>query len=116
MAHESRNALQRIGASAEMLELEVEGNPAALELLARIQQSQAHIHQLLDEVRNYAAPVILDTTECRITEVWREAWELLQRRRAGRQATLREHLDVPSLVIEGDRFRLVQVFRNLLEN
>jgi PAS domain S-box-containing protein len=116
LAHESRNALQRIGASAEMLELEVEGNAAALDLLARIQQSQTHLHQLLDEVRNYAAPVVLDTSACRISEVWREAWELLHAQRASRQAVLREHLAAKNLWIEGDQFRLVQVFRNLLEN
>ena len=116
LAHESRNALQRIGASAEMLELEVEGNAAALELVARIQQSQAHLHQLLDEVRNYAAPVVLDTSACRIGEVWREAWELLRPQRAARQAVLREHLTASNLWIDGDRFRLVQVFRNILEN
>lgn len=116
LAHESRNALQRIGANAEMLELEVEGNAAALELLSRIQQSQAHLHHLLDEVRNYAAPVVLDVSACRITEIWREAWELLQGQRQGRQAVLREQLAVSELVIEADRFRLVQVFRNILEN
>jgi two-component system, LuxR family, sensor kinase FixL len=116
LAHESRNALQRIGASSEMLELEVEGNTAALELLARIQQSQVHLHQLLDEVRNYAAPVVLDISNCRITEVWREAWELLHEQRRGRHADLREQLVATDLVIECDRFRLVQVFRNVLDN
>jgi PAS domain S-box-containing protein len=116
LAHESRNALQRIGASAEMLELELEGNAAALGLVQRIGQAQAHLHQLLDEVRNYAAPVMLDRSACRMSEVWREAWELLLAQRRGRQATLREHLTAASLTVEIDRFRLVQVFRNILEN
>jgi PAS domain S-box-containing protein len=116
LAHESRNALQRIGASAETLELELEGNPQALALVARIQQSQAHLHKLLDEVRNYAAPVTLDCSTCRLSEVWREAWELLLAQRQPRQAELRERLDVRDLTIDADRFRLVQVFRNLLEN
>jgi PAS domain S-box-containing protein len=116
MAHESRNALQRIGASAEMLELELEASPKALELVARIQQSQLHLHRLLDEVRGYAAPVVLDRSACRITEVWREAWELLLSQRKGGRAALREHISRDDLVIEADRFRLVQVFRKLLEN
>jgi PAS domain S-box-containing protein len=63
LAHESRSALQRIGASAEMLELELEGNAPALALLARIQHSQAHLHRLLEELRNYAAPIVLDRLE-----------------------------------------------------
>jgi PAS domain S-box-containing protein len=116
LAHESRNALQRIGASAETLELELEGNPLALALVARIQQSQTHLHKLLDEVRSYAAPAVLDRSPCRLSEVWREAWELLLAQRRGRQAELREHLEVRDLAIECDRFRLVQVFRNLLDN
>ena len=116
LAHESRNALQRIGANAEMLEIELAGNATALEMLARIQQSQAHVHQLLDEVRNYAAPIVLDRSPCRITEAWREAWELLRRQRQGKQAELHEDLRTTDLTIEADRFRLVQVFRNLLEN
>ncbi len=116
LAHESRNALQRIGASAEMLELELEGNSIALELVARIHQSQAHVHQLLDEVRNYAAPIVLDRSSCRITEVWREAWQLLAPQRRGKDVDLHERILAADLVIDADRFRLVQVFRNLLEN
>lgn len=116
LAHESRNALQRIGASAETLELELEGNPQALALVARIQQSKSDLHKLLDEVRNYAAPAVLDRSPCRLSEVWREAWELLLAQRRGRAAELREHIGVQNLTIDGDRFRLVQVFRNLLEN
>lgn len=116
LAHESRNALQRIGASAEMLELEVEGNTAALELLARIQQSQIHLHKLLDEVRGYAAPVVLDVSACSLTEVWREAWALLYSQRKDRQVQLKETLLATDHMIECDRFRLVQVFRNILDN
>ncbi|HZL88789.1 MAG TPA: protoglobin domain-containing protein [Pirellulaceae bacterium] len=116
LAHESRSALQRIGASAEMLEMDLEGNEKALQLVRRIQNSQAHLHHLLEEVRSYAAPVVLDRSECRISEVWREAWELLSAQRHMRQVTFSEQITAEKLVIEGDRFRLVQVFRNVLEN
>jgi len=116
LSHESRNALQRIGASAEMLELELEGNATALEHVARIQQSQIHICRLLDDLRNYAAPVVLDRAAFRLSEVWREAWELLHAQRQIRQAELREYLRTTNLIVEADRFRLVQVFRNLMEN
>jgi two-component system, LuxR family, sensor kinase FixL len=116
LAHESRNALQRIGAAAEMLELQLEGNSPALEHVARIQQSQSHLHRLLEEVRSYAAPIVLDRSPCRISEVWREAWELLRGARMKRSCELRESIQVDDPGIEADRFRLVQVFRNLLDN
>lgn len=116
LAHESRNALQRIGASAEMLELELEHQPRAIELVHRIEQAKTHLHQLLEEVRNYAAPIVLDRSPVRISETWREAWELLTQLRRGRVANLCEHIVAGDLVVEADRFRLVLVFRNLLEN
>jgi len=116
LAHESRNALQRIGAAAEMLELELEGNRRLLEHVTRIQQAQTHLHLLLEEVRSYAAPIVLDRSPCRISEVWREAWELLRGARMKRSCELREMIRVADPGIEADRFRLVQVFRNLLDN
>jgi signal transduction histidine kinase len=116
LSHESRNALQRIGASAEMLELELEGNAALLAHVSRIQQSQIQLRRLLDDLRSYAAPVTLDRAAFRISEVWREAWELLLAQRKGRPTELCEHLLTRNLIIEADRFRLVQVFRYLLEN
>jgi signal transduction histidine kinase len=116
LAHESRNALQRIGASAEMLELELEHNSRALELVRRIEQAKTHLHQLLEEVRNYAAPIVLDRSPVRISEAWREAWELLSEQRRNRQAQLCEHIVASNLVVEADRFRMVLVFRNLLDN
>ena len=77
LAHESRNALQRIQACAEMLELEVENNATALDLVHRIKLAQDDMHRLFDEVRDYAAPVNLDRSVCRLDNIWREAWELL---------------------------------------
>ncbi len=99
-----------------MLELQFEGDRTALELVGRIQQAQSHLHQLLEEVRSYAAPIILDRSPCRISEVWREAWDLLRALREAKRASLREHIEANDLAIEADRFRLVQAFCNLLEN
>ena len=48
--------------------------------------------------------------------VWREAWELLANAREGRQCRLREEVSGVDLKCTVDEFRLVQVFRNLLEN
>jgi len=116
LSHESRAALQRISASAEMLELELGGNPTALKHVAQIQQSQMHMHRLLEDLRSYAAPEPLDCSPVRISEIWREAWRSLQPQRKARQARVCEHISAKELLIEADYFRLVQLFRNLLEN
>ena len=118
LAHESRNALQRIGASAEMLELELEGNAAALELVARIQQSQAHLHQLLDEVRNYAGPDRARSFALPHQRGLAGSLGAAHMRSEGRRSAraARAASSRYDLSVEADRFRLVQVFRNLLDN
>ncbi len=116
LAHESRNALQRIQASAEMLELEVEDNPDAIQWVHRLLQAQDDLRRLFDEVRNYAAPITLERFSCDLAGAWNEAWQLLERTRLERQARLVIHSDRIDLHIPADRFRIVQLFRILLEN
>lgn len=116
LAHESRNALQRAQACLEMLELEVDDKPAAVDLIRRVQKAQDHLHRLFEELRGYVAPLQLDRCECQLSEAWREAWELLAVQRKGRQVKFRERSELVELRCAIDRFRIVQVFRILLEN
>jgi len=116
LTHESRNALQRCQACLEMLEMEVGENPTALDLIRRAQRAQEQLNQLFDEVRGYAAPILLERTPCTLSTVWHEAWENLSAQREGRGATLRESGLLAHSEVRLDRFRMVQVFRNLLEN
>ena len=116
IAHESRNALQRIQSCTEMLELEVENNQEAQRLVSRLQQAQDNLLRLFDEVRNYAAPIQLEKSPCHLASAWREAWGLLENLHRGRDATLLEQPGSTDSELSVDRFRMVQVFRNLLEN
>ena len=116
IAHESRNALQRIQSCSEMLELEIEGNEEAQRLVRRLQEAQDNLLHLFDEVRGFVAPIRLERSPCHIENVWREAWQLLDTSRRGREAALIEQLDGCNCELSLDRFRMVQVFRNLLEN
>lgn len=116
LAHESRNALQRIQSCSEMLELEVGGNEEAMRLLHRLQKAQDDLRRLLDEVRGFAAPIQLERSPCDASGAWREAWHMLETARRGRDAALVESADLGDLKVFADRFRLVQLFRNLLEN
>jgi PAS domain S-box-containing protein len=116
LAHESRNALQRINSCMEMLELEVEDNREAMQLIRRSQKAQDDLARLFDEMRNFAAPIALELARCPIANTWREAWGLVQPDCRGRDVELDEHVELPDLTMRVDRFRMVQVFRNLFEN
>jgi PAS domain S-box-containing protein len=115
LAHESRNALQRSQACLEMLVLNVGNRPEALDLITGIQEAQDDLHRLYEEVRNYATPIRLERRPCCLSEVMREAWAHLEPHWKGRRVHLWEHgLRAPAC--EVDRFRLGQVFRNILDN
>ncbi len=60
LAHESRNALQRIQAVLEVLELQFEDQPEILRDLATIDRASRDLRNLLEEVRAYAAPIHLE--------------------------------------------------------
>ena len=115
LAHESRNALQRSFACLEILETQLEDRPAALELVARTQRAQEQLRKLYEEVRQWAAPVILRREDTNLADVWREAWQYAVQLRAGARPHLKEELDcVPMCSV--DRFVMEQVFRNIFEN
>lgn len=115
LAHESRNALQRSQAYLELLADEVRDQPEALELVGRIQEAQNHLHQLYEEVRQYAAPIRVDAHPCPVAELVGETWALLHHHHAERDARLSFAADGGDTVC-ADRFMIQQVFRNILEN
>jgi two-component system, LuxR family, sensor kinase FixL len=116
LAHESGNALARSQACLEMLSLEVEDRPEALELIGRIQKAQDHLRQLYEEVRGYAAPLRLERETYDIAAIWQRAWDNLAMHRQQRNAHLRSHPDDVNRQVSVDLFRIEQVFRNIMEN
>src|SRR6185437_12281556 len=116
LTHESRNALQRSKACLEMLALEVEDRPTALDLVRRIERAQEHLHHLYEEVRSYAAPINLRCELCDLREVWCETWSHVA------QLNPNKHVKFSEKVVGGapkcrvDPFAIHQVFRNILEN
>src|SRR5262245_16824000 len=116
LAHESRNALQRSQACLEMLKLEVKEHPVALDLVARLQNAQDHLHQLYEEVRDYAAPIRLKREDHDLVTILHETWDHLSTQRNGRDARLEFHSADAHHVCRVDRSAVEQVFRNVLEN
>jgi PAS domain S-box-containing protein len=119
LAHESRNALQRLQNSVELLQDELAGQPQALSDLDKIQRAGTHIRNLLEEVRSYAAPINLNVGKCRLPEVWNRAWLSILHLVQQRDVTFNEPPiddELMQLSVQVDAQRLEQVFRNLFEN
>lgn len=116
IAHESRNALQRIQVGVDMLRYEIPEDSEAREDLDRISRAKADLEHLHDELRSFAGPIPLNSSEGNLAEVWRQAWNNLQVARPGRNATLIEEVKDVDLHCDFDPFRMEQVFRNLFEN
>lgn len=116
LAHEARNALQRMRASTESLELDLEDQPALHPELHRLSVAQDDLTRLFTEVQNYAAPLALEREWVVISRVAQQAWESLDRQRQGRDAQFQ--VTIPPDLNHGnyDAFRLQQVFRNFFEN
>lgn len=116
LAHESRNALQRIQAASEMLGLEIEGNENALRDLHAIQRANEDLRNLLEEVRSFAAPIQMRPAPVRLPEIWRRVWGDLDITHRKRNVELVESIQACNVDVEVDVLRMEQVFRNLFEN
>jgi signal transduction histidine kinase len=116
LAHESRNALQRIQAGLTRLGFRLQDQPDALHLMDKIQKAQDDLHCLFEEVREYAAPIHLELRPCNLGAVWQEAWADLGPLREGREAELREETAGTELQCLASPFHVKQVFRNLFHN
>ena len=116
LTHESRNALQRSKACLEMLTLEVQDRPIALDLIERLEKAQHHLERLYEEVRSYAAPITLAREPCDLAHLWREVWSQLETVHAAKSIQFHEDTAGVDLTCPVDRFALGQVIRNILEN
>ncbi len=116
LIHESRNALQRSEACLEMLSLNLQGQQDSLDLVARVQKAQKKLHDLFEEVRNYAAPIKLQRADHDLREILEETWENLLWSRQGRNIEFRLPSAGKSPRCMVDSGRIEQVFRNIFEN
>src|SRR4029077_19400698 len=72
LAHESRNALQQVQSSVEMLQRRLQNRPEQ-QYVAEIQKAQDRLLRLFEDVRGYAAPVNLERRMLNLAAIWREA-------------------------------------------
>ncbi len=116
LAHESRNALQRAQAALDMLELDLDQRPDLRTFSRRAMSAIDELQRLYEEVRQYAAPLQLERHETNLEEVCQEVWDQVQQIHRDKQITFTTHLDQAARTIHVDSHRVLQVFRNILEN
>jgi len=118
LAHESRNAFQRSHACLAELALDVASMPDSLTLVSKVQKALDDVHMLLEEVRCYAAPIILERQSCNLEMLVRETWQhVLDTENATCTPGLNiiKAADFPDECLI-DILRIGLVLRNLLEN
>ncbi len=115
LAHESRNALQQIQASIELLARRVTREPE-VRFIAEIQRAEERLLHLFEDVRGYAAPVNLDCRVHNLAMLWRDAWEQTRPHREHRDVQLEERTDGADLECSVDPFCIERVFHNVLLN
>ena len=116
LAHESRNALQRARACLDLLELDLQDSPEQLNLTGRIRVALGDLQRNYEEVRNYAAPIVLEPVTTNLASILRNAFENLRCEFNGRQHQLNIQDDTGDETLRVDRYRLTQVFRNIFDN
>lgn len=116
LAHESRNALQRARACLDLLELDLQSEPEQLDLTGRIRRALGDLQRNYEEVRNYAAPIVLESVECSLADLLRQTFDDL--RWEYKDCPLELHIDdqLSGRTVRVDIHRLRQVFRNVLDN
>lgn len=116
IAHESRNALQRINAGVEMLEEITKGNGEAKPDLMVIKRAAHDLHSVFEEVRSFAAPINLHIGNCDLAQTVQNAWNNVVDSGSDCDATFLCDFHHGDLLVHADCFRIEQVFRNLFEN
>lgn len=118
LAHESRNAFQRSHACLAELSLDLEDKPESMKLVRKVQKALDDVNGLLEEVRNYSAPIILERRDCDIVDLVNSSWQDIQDAKSDEslpklEVRMAEHTPKSWLI---DCSRIGQVVRNLLEN
>lgn len=114
LAHESRNALQRMQSCLTLLELRA--GPETQGLLEDMQEAQDQLQRLYEEVRQFAAPMQLRLRETDLAGLLRRVWRELKVEWEPKRLILRLENGSNGVRARLDARRVAQVLRNVLEN
>lgn len=116
LAHESRNALQRIQIAVETARIHADHEGPLTGPLDAIERANDALNALLEEVRNYATPLHLERKLIPLASTWTDAMSAVAHKCTQREVDFAVEQPHGLAQCNVDRFRMGQVFRNLLEN
>jgi signal transduction histidine kinase len=100
----------------DLLELDLRGQSEQLDMTQRIREALGDLQRIYEEVRNYAAPIVLQLHQVDCLQLLQRAYDDLKQEFPSSKHKLVVRPQTPSVLLQADEFRLLQVFRNLLEN
>jgi signal transduction histidine kinase len=120
VSHDLRNPLNVIGLTTKLLEEELAGNPACLDLLARAERAAASmkrlLNDLLDVTRLDQGTLRLERRRIDLNALVEEIVETQRPLAAQKQQRIDVSTDVDEVFVDVDRDRIVQVMANLIGN
>lgn len=114
VAHESRNALQRIRARIDLIRLMHDSETDLQEDLLAIEEATTQLQSQFEELRQFSKPMVLKKSACGLRDLVYRAWHSIRCVCAnpGAELYLPNH-DIQCMI---DPVRIEQVMRNLFEN
>ena len=114
LSHEGRNALQRAQAHIALLRFQLEDSSEALELVQKIEVAQEKLLDLYEEVKSYAAPIVLHYVPCQLDELVRKTWDKVAR--SNETISFSLQLQAKSLECEIDAEAIGRVLEEIFDN
>lgn len=114
VAHESRNALQRIRSRVDLIRLMHENDSDLLGDLSAIEAASAQLQSQFEELRQFSTPIALRKSCCGLRDLMHHVWHnvLCACPNSGSRLSVPAH-DIQCMI---DPVRIEQVMRNLFEN
>ncbi len=116
LAHESRNALQRAQSCLDLLDLDLADKSELLQLTDRIRTALTDLRDNYEEVKDYAAPIVLKRSEVDLAQLCQSIFDEIAEQYPKVSPRLSIRCDTSCGRICVDAARMGQVFRQLFEN
>ncbi len=122
MSHELRTPLNAIGGYAQLIQLGLSGpvNDAQLEQLGRIQRSQQHLMNVINDILNFsrieAGHIVYDMQRFLLDDAIRSVVPIIEPQAAAAGIDLQTGACPPGMTVLADRLKIDQILINLLSN